>query len=285
MIRVNGELINPNLFEEAFARIKAEAEMRNQASTCERDEEFNQMAEDEVIDSILIAQEAEKNHQSLNEQDVATRLEETITLYREHGATQEELEVEGENLRNEAIANLRIERFIRENLPEVPEPEQEEIARYYQLNQKEYRSLPEAHCLHLVKMIDGREDQRELLEEMTAIRERLLAGADFEEVAKVETEKLDGEVDLSWIPLDRPDNPFETILFSLRIGEISPVMSYEHALHLVKVIEKRGGEVPALEEVVDELKNRMVVEKKQAALRAFAETLRAGAEIERVSFS
>ena len=62
MIRINGELIDPNLLEEAFARIKSEAEMRLQVSCCERDPEFMAKAEEEVIDSVLIAQEAESRY-------------------------------------------------------------------------------------------------------------------------------------------------------------------------------------------------------------------------------
>lgn len=284
MIRVNGELINPNLLEEAFTRIKSEAELRTQVSCCERDDEFSKAAEDEVIDSILIAQEAEKNHQDLDEKEVTKRLEDLIKLYREHGASWEMLEAERDNLRDEVMANLRMERFMGEHIPEVPAPDDVELANYYESRSKEYRSLPEARCLHLIKMIDDHENQKELLEEMVAIRERLLAGEDFETLAKVETEKSSKEVDLGWIPLDRPTNPFETILFSLQVDEISPVLSYEHALHLVKVIDRKGGEAPPLEQVADELRNRYIVEKRQVALRSLAVKLRASATIEKVDF-
>ncbi|MGJ8725418.1 MAG: peptidylprolyl isomerase [Roseibacillus sp.] len=284
MIRVNGELVNPNLFEEAFSRIKSEAELRTQVSCCERDDEFSKEAEEEVIDSILIAQEAEKNHQNLDEGEVTAALEEMIKLYREHGASWEMLEAERDNLREEVMANLRMERFMGEHLPVVTAPSQEELASYYESRRKEYRSLPEAHCLHLIRMIDGHDDQRALLEEMTEQRNRALAGEDFAELAKTATEKSSKDIDLGWVPLDRPTNPFETILFSMQVGEISPVISYEHALHLVKVTERRGGEAPALEEVAEELSNRYVLEKRQAALRVLAEKLRETATIERVDF-
>lgn len=285
MIRVNGELINPNLLEEAFTRIKSEAEMRTQMSCCERDEEFTKAAEEEVIDSILIAQEAEKNHQDLDEKEITARLEDMIKLYREHGASWEMLEAERENLRDEVSANLRMERFMSEHIPSVPDPTDEELVEYYESRSDEYLSLPEVRCLHLIKMIDAHEDQKKLLEDMTRLRERILAGEDFAGIADTETEKLSKEIDLGWVPLDRPTNPFETILFSMQEGEVSPVISYEHALHLVKVTERRGGDAPALEEIAEELRNRFVVEKRQAALRALAAKLRKNAEIEHVDFS
>lgn len=284
MIRVNGELINPNLLEEAFFRIKSEAELRTQASCCERDDEFSKAAEEEVIDSILIAQEAEKSDEDLEEADVKAALEEMIKRYREHGTSWEILEAERDNLREEVRANLRMEQFMGEHLPDVPAPSDEELASYYESRSKEYRSLPEAHCLHLIRMIDGHDDQRALLEEMTALRHRAMAGEDFAELAKAHTEKTSKDVDLGWVPLDRPTNPFETIMFSLLEGEVSPVISYEHALHLVKVTECRGGEVPPFDEIAEELKVKMMSENRQLALRDFAKELRESATIEQVDF-
>ncbi|MBK1834487.1 peptidylprolyl isomerase [Roseibacillus ishigakijimensis] len=284
MIRVNGELINPELLEEAFTRIKSEAELRTQVSCCERDEEFSKAAEEEVIDSILIAQEAEKTHQDLDEGEVVRRLEELIKTYREHGASWEMLEAERDHLRDEVSANLRMEKFIAEHIPAVAEPDEEALASFYEEKKGEYCSLPEARCLHLMRLIDGHEDPKENLASVVALRKRLLAGEDFETLAKAETEKESKEVDLGWIPLDRPTNPFETVLFSLEVGEISPVLSYEHALHVVQVVERRGGEAPPLEEIAGELSRRYVTEKRQAALRELAGRLRAEATIERVDF-
>ena len=84
MLRVNGELIDPNLLEDAFARIKSEAEARLQVSCCERDPEFMAQAEEEVIDSVLIAQEAETRFPELPETERALAL-----LQSEYGYTRE----------------------------------------------------------------------------------------------------------------------------------------------------------------------------------------------------
>lgn len=284
MIRVNGELINPELIEESFARIKTEMEQRSQTSCCERDGEFMQRAEEEVIDSILIAQEAEKCHETLPEAEVRAELEKTIKRYREHGASWEMLEEQRDQLRSEVEANFRIERLIRDHTAEVAAPSEEELRSYYESRTRDYRTLPEVSCLHLIKLLEGQQDQRVLLEEMAALRERALKGEDFAALALAETDKTSKEVDLGWIPLDRPGNPFEAVLFSLREGEVSPVLSYEHAFHLVKVTGRRGGGAPSFEELRDELASRFLREKRQEALRALALKLREQAKIETVDF-
>ena len=77
MIRINGELIDPDLLQDAFARIKSEAEARLQVSCCERDPEFMEQAEEEVIDSVLIAQEAETRYPKIP----ADKIKVSIAVY------------------------------------------------------------------------------------------------------------------------------------------------------------------------------------------------------------
>jgi peptidyl-prolyl cis-trans isomerase SurA len=194
------------------------------------------------------------------------------------------LEEQKDDLRSEVVANLCMERYLQSVIGNIPAPIEDELRNYYQSRKKEYRSPIEAHCLHLIKLIDGHHDHRELLEEMVALRERFVAGEDFSTLAAEETEKTSKEVDLGWIPLDRPTNPFETILFSMHEGEISPVISYEHALHIVKVDGRRGGESPDFADVQAELAQRLHQENRQAALREVAKKLRAKAKIEQVEF-
>lgn len=285
MIRVNGELLNPELIEETFSSLKADAEQRSQASCCGRDEEWMRLAEDEVIDSLLLAQEAEKAALAISEEDIADSLAELIKRYRAEGASWEMLAEQKDQLRSECIANLRMERYLASVMPAPKTATEQELRNYYQSRSREYRPPVEVHCLHLIKIIDEHEDQRELLDEMSALRARLLAGEDFRALASAETEKTSKEVDLGWIPLDRPINPFETILFSLSEGEISPVISYEHALHLIQVIGRRGGQVPSFEEIREELSLRYHREERQSHLRQIAKELRSDATIEQVDFS
>ncbi|MGJ8696703.1 MAG: peptidyl-prolyl cis-trans isomerase [Verrucomicrobiaceae bacterium] len=282
MLRVNGELVNPDLIEESFSRIKAEAEQRLQVSCCEKDPEFREQAEKEVADSILIAQEAEKRHAEIPEEEIKPHLKEMIDRFREHGASWEMLEQQRDAMRYEISASLRMEKLIDELMGDDSEVSEEEVEEFYREFEKDYRVAAEARCLHLMKPISEEVSPPELYQRMCEIREEALEGGDFIEIAKRETEKSTGEIDLDWIDLDRPTNPFESILFSLRDGEVSPVMTYEHAFHLIKVTGVKAGHVTPLEEVREEVTNRALARKKRRALQALADELRKDAEIEQV---
>ena len=282
MLRVNGELIDPNLLEDAFARIKSEAEARLQVSCCERDPEFMTQAEEEVIDSVLIAQEAETQFPKLPEAEIKARLEKTLKEYRKHGASWEMLEAQRDNLLDECEANLRMEKFLDSVLAGKMDVADDDLLAYYKQNEREFRTAAEVRVLHLMKALEKHEDPVLLLEEMGELREKLVAGADFEEIARAETEKESGETDLGWITFDRPSNPIESIMFTMRHEEVSPVVAYEHCYHILKIAEIKPATLRPFEELREEITHRVEFEKRRNALREFAAGLREDAQIEKV---
>lgn len=281
MLRVNGEWIDQELVEETFHRIKTAEEQRLEVSCCERDPEFYARAEEEVADSILIAQEAEKRFPKIPEEEITPKLKEMIDAYREHGASWEMLEAQRDLMRHEIAASLRMDKLIAEVLDGDDSVSEEELREFYREHRSDYATPPEARSLHLMKTLNENTSAEEVFARMCALREELAAGADFETVAKRETEKTSGEIDLGWIPLDRPSNPFEATLFSMRADEISPVIVYEHAMHLIKVVESKPEQVVPFDEVRGELENRALGMKKREALQKLAVGLREDAVIEK----
>ena len=282
MLRVNGELVDQELVEETFHRVKTAEEQKVQVSCCERDPEFYEQAEQEVADSILIAQEAEKRFPEIPEEEVTPKLKEMINVYREHGASWDMLEAQRDMMRHEISASLRMDKLIADLLGDDNEVSEEEVRAFYEEHRKDYRTPAEARSLHLMKTLNEDTTADEVFSKLCSVREEVLEGGDFEEIARRETEKSTGELDLGWISLDRPTNPFEATLFSMRDGEVSPVIVYEHAMHLVKVVELKPEQVVPFEEVKEELENRALALKRRNALQALAVELRKDAVIEKI---
>lgn len=282
MLRVNGELVDPELVEETFSRIKAEAEQRLQISCCERDPEFYEQAEGEVADSILIAQEAEKRFKEIPEEEIKPQLKEMIDTYRSHGASWEMLEAQRDMMRHEIAASMRMDKLISDLLGSDETVSEEEVEAFYQEFIDDYRSPAEASSLHIMKTLNENTTPIAVFNLMCKLREEAMEGGDFEEIAKRETEKSTGELDLGWITLDRPTNPFEATLFSMLEGEVSPVIVYEHALHLIKVTGRKEERLVPKEDIHEELSHRALARKKRLALQALAKELRKTAVIEKL---
>lgn len=280
MLRVNGELADPGLIEEAFARLKAEAELLSEVSCCERDEEFRTQAEEETTDGILLAQEAERRVPMPSGEEVRTAFENTLRQWREHGASWDLLDAERDSLRAETISRMRMERFTEELWQELPELSHADLQAWYQTNRPRFRTTAAARPLHLVRFPEGG-DPWDDYEAMLKLRARALAGEDFAALAKEHTKKRGGEIDLGWIEQQRVFNPFEAMLFSLRAGEVSPVFFYEQALHLVKVEEVRESAVKSFDEVEEIVRAEAERERRLKVLKDLAKRLRETAVIER----
>ena len=80
-------------------------------------------------------------------------------------------------------------------------------------------------------------------------------------------------------------NPIESIMFTMRLDEVSPVIAYEHSYHILKIAEIKPATVRDFNEVKEDIAHRVEFEKRRNALRKFAANLREGATVEKVDFS
>jgi hypothetical protein len=282
VITVNGETIDPALVDEAFNRIKSDAETRSEISCCERDEEFRSRAEDEVIEGILLAQEAEKRTPEPPKEEIRSAFENTLREWREHGASWDLLEAQRNELREEVSARLRMEHFAQSIWSQLPDLDEAGLRDWYHLHAEDFRKPARAKVLHLIRFPENGEpgdEYRSLVE----WRHQILDGADFGDIARSHTAKRDGDIDLGWIEHERVLNPFEAMLFSLRENEISPVFFYEQALHLVWVEALEPEQVTPFEEIEGEIRELALADQRRQALHELAVELRRTALIERPS--
>lgn len=278
VLRVNGEVIDPELVEEAFLRIKSDAELATEVSCCERDEEFRKRAADEVIEGVLLAQEAERRVPEPPAAEIRAALEESLREWRQHGASWELLEARRETLRDEAIARLRMEKFTSELWHELPEPDEATLRQWLAAHPERFRKPARARVRHLVRFPG--DDPAAEYRLVVSLRNRALDGEDFAALADEFSARKDGQTDLGWIEHERLLNGFESMLFSLREGEISPVLFYEQALHLVRIEAFEPEHVPAFGEIADELRQACRADQRREALHLLAVELRKTARID-----
>ncbi|WP_379716017.1 peptidylprolyl isomerase [Haloferula chungangensis] len=259
-------------------RIKAGAEASSEVSCCERDEEFRALAKDEVIDGILLAQEAEKSTPLPDKDEIREHFEQTLREWRENGASWDLLEAQRDQLRAELVAKLRMDRFVESIWTKLPELTEDDLRHWHRDHAAEFRRPARAKVLHIVIFPDE-SNPAEDFSKLLALREQVLEGADFAELAKTHTQKNDGNIDLGWIEHERVLNTFETMLFSLREKEVSPVFYYEQALHLIWPEAIEAEHTAAFEDVADQVRELALTAQRREALHQLALELKDQAEI------
>jgi parvulin-like peptidyl-prolyl isomerase len=161
-----------------------------------------------------------------------------------------------------------------------------EVHDWYVQNPARFRTPEEIHARHILIPADGStpaDVRAHARRDAEQIRAALLGGADFEKLAR-ERSKDAGTAarggDLGWVAPGIMVPEFDAAAFPLGTGKISPVFETVYGFHVVRVDERRGGEVTPEAKASEEIRTYLLGEKRRKASRAEVEALRGRAKIE-----
>jgi peptidyl-prolyl cis-trans isomerase C len=108
-------------------------------------------------------------------------------------------------------------------------------------------------------------DREAARKKIEALRKRLLAGEDFAQLAKDNSDCPSGKRsggDLGWFKRGRMLKEFENAAFALKPGELSDIVETPAGYHIIKVHEKHAERVISFEEVKGDLRQDLIMKKK-----------------------
>jgi len=164
-------------------------------------------------------------------------------------------------------------------------PTEKEIFKFYEENRNKFIVPESVHIRHiLVAKAAGDDDKRKAdkAEKIGKLRKQLLAGADFAELAKSNSDcpsKKNGG-DLGTISRGEMVKPFEDAAFTQDKNVIGPVVETEFGYHIIQVLEHNPPKTVSLndsvkERIADYLKNQ----KHQEIFDTLLKSLRSKAKI------
>ena len=279
---VNGETIDQSLIDQEFSSIKAYYEGLAQVSCCERDDEFLGYAKENVIKRVLLAQEAQKQNIPVLKKEVDAALDKMkeeeggeAAFYAHTGISEE-----GEKLlRKDLGSKIQLDKFLDEICGKDPEPEEDDIRAYYEKHLEDFMTEEEVRASHIFKSLRKSEDRDELYEELRELRRRAQAGEDFDALAKEHSDKPEEEIDLGFFKRGEHMDEFETIAFSMDVGEVSPIFSTHWGFHLAKVTDRKAPTARDFDEIKEALREIMIQEHRQEKVQTLASQLKETAEI------
>ena len=164
-----------------------------------------------------------------------------------------------------------------------------QIQAYYDKNRGAY-GTPEQVKLRMIVIREGSSgdvpdvgSKKELAEE---IRQKVAGGAEFDRMAQMysedeTTQQVGG--DWGWIERNTLNEQLTNVAFSLRPGEVSPVIAIENTYYIIKVEAKRSAAVKPISEVREEIEKNLIQQERIKAQQRWLETLRRKAYIKILS--
>ena len=172
-------------------------------------------------------------------------------------------------MRENLIANAQLKR-IEENVKVADA----DLQKAYDANKSQYEQVKARHILIAFKGSPAADPEKpELTDEQAKakaeeIRKQLVAGADFDELAKKESDDKGSGArggDLGTFGRGMMVPEFETAAFAAKVGEIAPVVRTQFGYHVIKVDDRK---TTAFAEVKEQLERAERQKKVQEALDA-----------------
>jgi peptidyl-prolyl cis-trans isomerase D len=164
-----------------------------------------------------------------------------------------------------------------------------DIEKYYRENQQEFTTPEQVRASHILIKTEGRDDAaaRAKAEELL---KQARGGADFAALAKKNSED-EGSAknggDLDFFGRGRMAKEFEDAAFALQPGQISDVVKSPFGYHIIKVVDHKPAVTKSLNDVRQQISDRLAYERAQADAGVLAaqltRELKAPGDLDRVA--
>ncbi|MDD4503874.1 MAG: peptidylprolyl isomerase [Clostridiaceae bacterium] len=276
--KVSGEEIKKEEFNRMFDIFKAQYEQQFGTEVWEQELEgrkFGDVAREKLLDMLIdeklqlhkageigiVATDDEVNSEIEN----AKKYFDSEEKFNEFLKGQSiDLEYFKGSVRKELIINK-----LTDKLTEKVAVTDEEIKAYYDTHQDEFVSVKASHIL-----LETKEEAEKMLQ-------KVKAGEDFAELAKqnsIDPSAKENSGDLDYFRHGDMLEPFEKAAFALKPGEISEIVQTDFGFHIIKVEDSK---LDKFEDVKEQLKGKLLYDKKGVEYNKLLEEMRKNSEIEK----
>lgn len=161
----------------------------------------------------------------------------------------------------------------------------EDVKNYWQTHPREFTAGEEAHVRHIflaAPTTASAEDEARARTTAEKALQRVRAGEDFATVARQLSQGPSAAEggELGWIKRGTIQPDIEKAVFGLQAGQVSDVVRTRTGYQILQVLARRGGGVRPLDEVKDEIRDRLVNEQSDNYRTQFIAELRKDAVVD-----
>lgn len=279
---VNGEKIKESEIKREFERLRPHYEQTFQdQNPKQQKEQLLDWSRENVIEMVLIRQEAKKHGDPIPEADLEAVLAKIKEQYADQEQFYKDFNTKDEGKIKEAIElQVRVERKLEEIQKDIPEPSKQAVLQYYEDNKEQLKSPEQIRVGHIVKHINWQTDEEAAQNIIRQALEELKKGAVFETLAQKYSDCPENGGDLGYITTGEMVEEFEDVVFNLGVGQASDIFRTRFGYHIAKVYDRKPPVIPELKEVKSQIADALKEQAKSKAIDDFIDKLKSKAKIE-----
>jgi len=282
---VNGERVDDAVIEweaeslrNQFRQLTPEQRAQYGLNPAEMEKRAREWSRENVIERILLRQEALKDTEPIPQETLDTALAEMKK--RQGGEDKFSLtHPDDKQILKDLEARVRLDRLMGKISAKVSAPKRTDIAEYYRKHRERFRVPETVHAAHIVKHVNENRDEKTASAEIQQVAEELRAGATFEELADKHSDCAGNGGDLGYFSRGQMVEEFDGVVFGMEVGEVSAVFQTTFGFHIARLLGRQPPRLKPLTEAEEEIKAELHRQKMTRALENFVDQLRAKADI------
>lgn len=285
-ILVNSEKIEEDMLQQELQMLmeRYRQELSPEEIESKRDQ-IQQDAKQNAIERIILIQQARREINDVDDDEVERQFEALIEKHGGLSKVQKQFSEQPgieDKIRNRIIDGLKLEQYFEQVCGDVEAPGEDECREYYDLNTSKFEYPEMLRASHIVRQPVQGQNPAQLMTMMLNIREQVIKGTPFEDVANTQSQCDDDGGDLGWFPRGQMVPEFEEVVFGMEPGEVSDVFQTPFGYHIVKLFNRRPSGVREFEDVRYEIENMIIEAKKNDKIGEIVDQLREGCDIREV---
>lgn len=279
---VNGQKIEEAEIKSEFERLKPHYEQAfKDQNAQEQKAQLLDWSKENVIEMVLIRQEAKTNGAPISKDDLDSVFTKTKEQYADTEQFYKDFETDDEAKIKETIrTQIQVERKLEDICKDLPGPSKEDIDKFYDQNKEQFKSPEQIKVSHIIKHINWQADEAAAENVIKKALEELKKGEVFETLAQKYSDCPENGGDLGYITRGKMVEEFEDVVFNLAVGQASGVFRTRFGFHIAKLYDRKPPALTELKEVKDQIVNALQEQAKSKTIDDFIDKLKSKAKIE-----
>jgi parvulin-like peptidyl-prolyl isomerase len=283
-IRVNGEEVSEALIQQELQMLRERYSQEMSYEDMEANQgQIESDARENAVERVLLMQKAREEIKELRAEEIEARYS---ALKDQHGGEdsfKERFELKPEDevkIKADIEDGVRLEKYFDIICKDAVRPTEEDSQAYYDEHKEEFKMPEMVHAAHIVQHPSPDCPMEKVYADLLNVRERLLAGEDFNELAAEKSHCQDGGHDLGYFARGQMVQAFEERAFVIPVGEISDVFQTEFGYHILKVFDHKDECYREFNDVRYDIESMLYDQRKNDAIGTVVDELRQHAVIE-----
>jgi peptidyl-prolyl cis-trans isomerase C len=285
LARVNGEDVTKVDFDRLIKNMELRA---NQPVPAERRDEIFRQALDQLVTYAVLTQETRARKVAVTDAEVESNIKQMRSQFPSEQEFTKALAARGmslDKLKSDTRIDISINKMMEAEAATGQPPADAQVREFYDKNPDKFKQDEAVRASHILFKVEESADaatKKKVRDQAESVLKQARAGADFAELAKKHS--ADGSAqqggDLNFFTKGQMVPAFDQAAFSLKLGEISDIVTTQFGYHIIKVTEHRAPSAVPFEQVSERIKEYLTEQQKQQKVEGFISTLKQKAKIE-----